>query len=639
VSATTIGHDQANDGSSPDPGQIPRPEHPRPQFFRPDWRTLNGDWQFEIDRGDSGLERGLRDRDLRDTIRVPFPPESTASGIGETDFLEAVWYRRTVPIPAEWSGRRVHLHFGAVDHDTTVWVNGAEVVRHRGGFSSFSADITATVAPGGDAVVVVRARDPRGAVQARGKQSREYANHDCDYTRTTGIWQTVWMEAVPEVHLRRGSVTPNAGAGSFMVAMPVSANRPGWTATATLADAGGAVATETARTDLDRAPTVTLVLPADRVRLWSPTDPHLYDLTLELRNESGTLVDQVHSYTGLRSVSIDGQAIRINGEQVFQRLVLDQGYWPESLMTAPSDDALRRDIELSLAAGFNGARLHQKVFEERFYYHADRLGYLVWGEFGDWGANVDGSGTDNQQPTASFITQWLEVLQRDVNHPCIVGWCPLNETHQILHDRITVLDDVTRAMFLATKLADPTRPVLDASGYSHRVLETEVWDSHDYEQDPARFAEHHAGLADGLPWANRSDLGEFSQPYAGQPYFVSEFGGIWWNPDALDRDGRARTESWGYGQRVRDEEEFYRRFEGLVAVLLDDPRMFGYCYTQLTDVFQEENGIYRFDRASKLDVERIRRAQQRPAAYERTNAGAAELLTSGGQSRPRNVAP
>ncbi len=218
------------------------------------------------------------------------------------------------------------------------------------------------------------------------------------------------------------------------------------------------------------------------------------------------LIDQVQSYTGLRSVSIDGQAIRINGEPVFQRLVLDQGYWPESLMTAPSDDALRRDIELSLAAGFNGARLHQKVFEERFYYHADRLGYLVWGEFGDWGANVGGSGTDNQQPTASFITQWLEVLQRDVNHPCIIGWCPLNESHQILHDRITVLDDVTRGMFLATKLADPTRPVLDASGYSHRVLETEVWDSHDYEQDPAALRR-----ASGRP-GGRPALGEPQRP-------------------------------------------------------------------------------------------------------------------------------
>ena len=229
--------------------------------------------------------------------------------------------------------------------------------------------------------------------------------------------------------------------------------------------------------------------------MWAPADPHLYDLRLELHDDQGALIDTVGSYAGLRSISIDGRAIMINGERVFQRLVLDQGFWPDGLYTAPDDAALRRDIELAQAAGFNGARLHQKVFEERFYFHADRLGYLVWGEFGDWGARINRDATDNQQPTASFITQWLEVLARDVNHPSIVGWCPLNETHQVIHDKITVLDDVTRGMWLATKLADPTRPVLDASGYSHRVAETEVWDSHDYEQDPARFATNQAGLA------------------------------------------------------------------------------------------------------------------------------------------------
>ncbi|HYI58739.1 MAG TPA: glycoside hydrolase family 2 TIM barrel-domain containing protein [Microlunatus sp.] len=595
---------------------IPKPEHPRPQFFRPDWLTLNGEWQFEVDTADSGLQRGLRTRELAGTILVPYAPESEASGIGNTDFLEAVWYRRTVTVPADWSGRRLLLHFGAVDHDATVWVNDVEVVRHRGGFSSFETDITEALGDGPEFTIVVRARDPHHGPQARGKQAREYANHDCVYTRTTGIWQTVWLEAVPQTHLLRGAVTPNVAASSFTVELPVSRNRPGWTATAVLADETGEVVRARTRVDLDRSPTVTLTVPDDRVRLWSPEDPHLYELILELHDDTGALVDRVQSYTGLRSVSIDGQAIKINGERVFQRLVLDQGYWPESLMTAPDDEALRRDIELSLAAGFNGARLHQKVFEERFYYHADRLGYLVWGEFGDWGASLDGPDTDNQQPTATFVTQWVEVLRRDRNHPSIIGWCPLNETHQRIHDRITVLDDVTQAMFWATKLADPTRPVLDASGYSHRVAETDVWDSHDYEQDPERFAANQAGLAEGRPFTNRNDRGELSLPYAGQPYFVSEFGGIWWNPDALDADGRVRTESWGYGDRVRDEEGFYARFEGLTGVLLDDPRMFGYCYTQLTDVFQEENGIYRFDRTDKLDVERIRKAQQRPAAYE-----------------------
>ncbi|GAA3718623.1 glycoside hydrolase family 2 [Microlunatus aurantiacus] len=519
-------------------------------------------------------------------------------------------------MPSGWGSGRTILHFGAVDHDATVWVNGVEVVRHRGGFGSFEADITTALAGAGEATIVVRARDTRHGPQARGKQAREYANHDCVYTRTTGIWQTVWLESVPEVHLQRGAVTPNVGASSFTVALPVSQNRPGWTATASLSDAAGSVVTASTRVDLDRAPTVTLAIPADRVRLWSTDDPHLYDLTLQLHDESGALVDEVQSYTGLRSVAIDGQAIMINGQRVFQRLVLDQGYWADSLMTAPDDDALRRDIELSLAAGFNGARLHQKVFEERFFHHADRLGYLVWGEFGDWGASIGGHDTDHQQPTASFVTQWIEALRRDLNHTSIIGWCPLNETHQRLHDRITQLDDVTQAMFWATRLADPTRVVLDASGYSHRVAETDVWDSHDYEQDPEKFTANHAGLTEGRPYGNRHLDQDISQPYAGQPYFVSEFGGIWWNPDALDADGRVRTESWGYGDRVRDEEGFYARFEGLTGALLDDPRMFGYCYTQLTDVFQEENGIYRFDRAEKLDVERIRKAQQRPAAYE-----------------------
>ncbi|MFD0469717.1 glycoside hydrolase family 2 TIM barrel-domain containing protein [Nonomuraea thailandensis] len=267
-----------------------------------------------------------------------------------------------------------------------------------------------------------------------------------------------------------------------------------------------------------------------------------------------------------------------------------------------------------MAAGFNGARLHQKVFEERFLHHADRLGYLVWGEFGDWGA-FDGR---EQHPTASFVTQWLEVLERDHSHPSIIGWCPLNETSQAIGDQVTQLDDVTRAMFLATKLADPTRPVIDASGYSHRVPETDVYDCHLYEQEPAAFAGQLSGLGKGLPYVNTAAGRPVSVPYRGQPYFVSEYGGIWWNPElAGTEQDAARVGSWGYGQRVRDEEEFHARFAGLTGALLDDPDMFGYCYTQLTDVFQEENGIYRFDRTTKLDVGRVRAVQARQAACER----------------------
>ncbi|WP_188894799.1 glycoside hydrolase family 2 protein [Microlunatus endophyticus] len=597
---------------------IPKPEYPRPQLQRPDWLNLNGTWQFEIDSGDSGLHRGLLDRDLTGEITVPFAPETELSGIGNTDYLEVVWYRRSVEVPADWSGRRVLLHFGAVDHDTTVWVNGQEVGRHRGGFSSFTFEISAALrqAQGATATIVVRARDPREAIQARGKQSLNFFNQDCHYTRTTGIWQTVWLEAVPQDYIKSLKITPQLASNSFLVETALSANRTNSSVKITISDQDGTVAEQTVRADLDLAPVTQLSMTADRVRPWSPEDPHLYDVVVELVSGDDS-VDRVTSYAGLRSVSLDGKQIKINGKPVFQRLVLDQGYWPESLMTSPSDAALVRDIELSLAAGFNGARLHQKVFEERFYYHADRLGYLVWGEFGDWGVGGYGPVEDHQQPTQSVITQWLEVVSRDYNHPSLIGWCPTNETWQPLMDKITVLDDVTRGMFLATKAADHSRPVLDASGYSHRVPETDVYDSHDYEQEPDKFAANQAGLAQDKPYTNDWNGRTISLPYTGQPYFVSEFGGIWWNPDRTNVQGTDRNESWGYGDRVVDEEGFQERFAGLTAALLDDPNMFGYCYTQLTDVFQEENGIYRFDRSEKLDVSRVRAAQLRPAAYEK----------------------
>jgi hypothetical protein len=301
--------------------------------------------------------------------------------------------------------------------------------------------------------------------------------------------------------------------------------------------------------------------------------------------------------------------------------VLDQGYYPDGIMTAPTDEALSRDIELSLAAGFNGARLHQKVFEERFLYHADRLGYLCWGEFPDWGCAGQGPEDDHQRPGATYVTQWLEALERDRSHPSIVGWCPMNETGQPLGDRPTALDDATRGMFLAARALDPTRPVLDASGFSHRVPEADVYDCHDYEQDPARFAANHAGLSEGRPYLNTWQGRPMSLPYRGQPFFVSEFGGARWNPDRLP--DQHRDESWGYGAQPRSAEEFHVRFDGLCRTLLDNPHMFGYCYTQLTDVYQEENGVLTFDRRPKFDLARLRATQCRPAAVEAERAGSA----------------
>ena len=600
---------------------IPRNKYPRPQFVRNDWLCLNGEWQFEFDQGDTGLERGLLERELNDKIIVPFCPESKLSGIENHDYHNAVWYRRELTIPETWTGKRVLLHFQAVDYDATVWVNGTEVGRHRGGFSPFSCDLNGVAKAGDTVTLVIRARDTHVHPQPRGKQARSYGPEGAIYVRTTGIWQSVWLEPVPDIALRRPRITPDVANGMLRLEQPITQNKKGLELVATLSDDQGEVVTASCSAAFDLAPRLDLKIPEARQRLWSMDDPHLYQLSIELKDENG-VIDSAESYAGLRSISIEGKAIKLNGKTVFQRLVLDQGYYPDGIMTAPNDEALIEDIKLSIAAGFNGARLHQKVFEERFLYHADKLGYLVWGEFGDWGCSHETRlDIDHQKPGADYITQWLECLERDYSHPSIIGWCPLNETWQTLTDRITQLDDVTHGMYLATKAIDTTRPVLDTSGYAHRVPHADVYDSHDYDQNPSSFAERHAGLANDEPYINSADTWGLSKrmvpnrtwsiPYTGQPYFVSEFGGIWWNPDAKEGE-----DSWGYGERPKTLEEFYDRFEKLCAILLDDVNMFGYCYTQLTDIYQEQNGVYKYDRSDKFDIERIRKAQIRSAAIE-----------------------
>jgi hypothetical protein len=434
------------------------------------------------------------------------------------------------------------------------------------------------------------------------------------------------MEAIPKVAaFRRPRITPDVANGAFHLELPLTQNPRGFRVRATLRDAAGAIATAECAADLDFAPRLMLTIPPEQRRLWSPDDPHLYALDLELRDAEGHAIDRVQSYAGLRSIAIEGKKVRINGKAVFQRLVLDQGYWPDGVMTAPTDAALRRDIEFSLEAGFNGARLHQKVFEERFLYHADRLGYLCWGEFADWGCAGYGPYQDHQQPGATYITQWLEALERDYSHPCHIGWCPLNETYQTLDDRITVLDDVTRAMFLAAKAMDSTRPVLDTSGYAHRLPESDIYDSHDYWGEEVfadglqKFSERHADLAQDRPYLNPHHAPHrrerpMSVPYRGQPFFISEWGAFLWRQSQADGE---KPETLGIGRHAVSLEDFYHRFEAACNVMLDDPHMFGYCYCQLVDMYDtEENGMVTWDRQPKFDNARLRRIQRRRAAIE-----------------------
>jgi beta-galactosidase/beta-glucuronidase len=582
--------------------ELVRPEYPRPQFVRGDhWLNLNGLWEFEFDYSRSGQERGVQSQlKLSSQILVPYAPESKLSGIGHTDFIPAVWYRRTINVPQNWIGQRLLLHLGACDYKTWVYIDGQEVGSHAGGFTSFGFDITSAVAGRSEFSVSIYAEDDvRSGVNAKGKQAHKFHSHDCHYTRTTGLWQTVWLEAVPQTYLASAKATPDLASGALQVevrfggALPRDGEKVRLTAKADGKVVGEAVFNVTGSQGNGTVAVST-------VRAWTIADPFLYDLTYELLGESGKTLDIVHSYFGLRSVAIEKNYVAINGEPVFQRLILDQGFYPDGIFTAPSDAALRRDIELSQDAGFNGARLHQKVFEPRFLYWCDRLGYIVYGETPDWGLDVN-----NAQALAAFTINWVEELERDYNHPAIVGWCPFNEKTP------TPNPDSFRAIYRMAKAYDASRPVIDVSGWSHVV--TDIYDVHDYEQDPDRFAANYKSLAEG----NTADVFMNDTIYLsgkfvlGQPYFVSEYGGIQWSPKST------REQAWGYGNAPKTEEEYKARYKSLTETLLFNPNVCAFCYTQLTDVEQEVNGVYYYDRAQKFDPAFFKKINTQTAAIER----------------------
>ncbi len=574
---------------------IPRPEHPRPQFEREDWINLNGEWTFAFDFGHSGRDPGrelFKSNGFDRTIIVPFCPESKLSGVGYTDFIEDMWYHRKITVPSAWAGRRAILHFGAVDYEAEIYIDGKTVGTHFGGTVSFEFDITPYVTPGAEHDLVVRVHDStRGAGQPGGKQCPDYKSRGCHYTRTTGIWQTVWLEAVAAAGLRRCQIVPDLDGARFIVTPSYYSVAAGCRLRATLLDGEKAVATAESAA-LDGVP---LVLQVADPRTWSPASPFLYGVRLEVFDASGKVVDSVRSYAGLRKVHIDGDRFFLNNEPLYFSLVLDQGFYPDGIWTAPSDEALRRDIELSMAAGFNGARLHQKVFEERFHYWADKLGYLTWGESSSWGIS-----TNEIRDARNFLSEWAEIVVRDRNHPSIIVWSPFNETgpapSPYQHNR-TQID-----AYELSKALDPTRPVNDASGYVH--ARTDLWTVHNYSR-PDKLVELDQGP--GKVWANNWNNATArclqEHPYRGQPYINDEFGGLKWIP--ADRRPFADN-TWGYGADIPDLEAFYKLLSDEVDVMLRVSNLSGWCYTQLTDVEQEQNGIYCYDRTPKFDMARIR---------------------------------
>ena len=551
---------------------IPRPEYPRPQFQRELWMNLNGQWQFSFDQPSFDRE-----------ITVPFAYQARLSGIGSSERHDVVWYRRSFVLPEAWEGQTVLLHFGAVDYSCQVWVNGVHVGGHTGGHVSFTLEITQALVSGENRLEV-RAEDVLTDLgMPRGKQYWKDAPESIFYTPTTGIWQTVWLEFTPKAYISRVQYYPNITAGTVTVTAELvgTANL-----TVTTSFEGKEMGSYTAE---NACGTHTFTIKLSEKHLWDVGCGNLYDVAFAFGE------DNVTSYFGLREVRLDGHKFRINGRSVFQRLVLDQGFYPDGIYTAPSDEALENDIKLSLAVGFNGARLHEKIFEERFLYHADRLGYIVWGEFPNWG--LDSSYADS---VYGILPEWTEEIRRDFNHPAIVGWCPYNETWDT--DGRKQFDDALDIVYRATKALDPTRPCIDTSGNYH--VATDIFCVHDYEQNPEIFKEHYDKLmTEGTLFDNHAHR----QTYKGEATFVSEYGGIQWSQD---------ESGWGYGTGPKTEEEFLTRFKGLTDALLDNSEMFGLCYTQLTDVEQEQNGLYTYQRKPKFDPAFFHGVLSRKAAIE-----------------------
>ena len=585
---------------------IPRPEYPRPQFERTDWVNLNGEWTYVLDLANTGWERKLSEsKGFEEKILVPFAPESQLSGVGYTEFIPSIWYQRELSIPEEWKDRDIVLHFGAVYYQSEIYIDGRFVARHFGGSDSFSLDITPFVKPGSSHSLVVNATsDVRGGRQPVGKQSMRSDNYACMYTRTTGIWQTVWMEALSPLSLERVDIGTDIDHSNVSFRFKLRKNLSGAKVNVYVYDNGKLIAKELGCPATGGS---ICTLPIRKAKLWSPESPYLYDVVYELTDPQGNVCDKVSSYFGMRKIHIEGNRIFLNNQPYYQRLVLDQGYYPDGIWTAPSDDALRHDIELGKSVGFNGARLHQKVFEERYYYWADKLGYLTWGESPSWGLNAN-----DEIAARNFLSEWANIVYRDVNHPSLITWVPFNE--EFWPDRVQYPRFVSDVYDL-TKMIDPTRPVNTVSGGVS--VKTNIWAEHQYDQDPellkrkihSKGRMYNRAVNPVDPLCGNTGCNQvitrrpFEFPrYAGDiPYILDEFGGILCLEVTPEKD-----KAWGYGKAPATVEEFFERLDGQVSGLLSLDGMCGYCYTQLTDVMQEQNGLFYFDRTPKYDAERLK---------------------------------
>lgn len=585
---------------------LPRSEYPRPDFVRDAWQNLNGIWEFAFDDGDVGVKEEWFQvgKHLSKAITVPYAYQTALSGIGDTAIHEIVWYARDFVVPHDWTENGdVLLHFGAVDYQCHIWLNGQEVGHNAGGHVPFSFDVRPYLTDGINRLVL-RVKDGQSAAQPRGKQSTTGIAHGVDYICTTGIWQTVWLEPVPCMRVSDVRIFPhlkweNGDDDSLEIIAYLHAPWNGYEVEVEVWDDGKKLATQ--RDACGRA-VAHLNLRVPGAHRWTPEDPHLLDVVIKLWNGE-TLLDEVRSYAGLRSIGTQDGRLHLNGEPVYLRMVLDQGYWPESLLTGPTDEALRRDVELIKAMGFNGVRKHQKVEDPRWLYWCDKLGLLVWAEMAnarEWSLRAE----------EAFVAEWERVVRRDANHPCIVTWVPINESWGVpkLQEHPAQVAFVERVVALTRRL-DPTRPVVDNDGWEH----TDVGDIaaiHDYTPDgEALRLRWETGMPERT-WGGGSLVHYIhGSQYRGQPIVLSEVGGFLLIPEgkAIADMDRLYT---AYGTH-RTADELLAKYRSLMDGIAGIPAVAGYCYTQLTDIEPEMNGLLTAQREPKLPVELIAEANGR----------------------------
>lgn len=566
---------------------LTREEYPRPQFRREAWQSLNGLWEFDFVQG-RPLDLQMP---LTRQIRVPFSYQWEASGIGDTEVHEEMLYRRTFRISAENRGRRALLCFNAVDYACVVWVNGQAAIAHEGGFTPFHADITPLLREG-ENTLAVYCRDRQDAALPRGKQTWIGRPFSCFYTANSGIWQSVWLEFFGEDCVERWSLqadTDRRAITGFAETLRGEADE------LELAASFRGQLLKRQRMSLNGR-RVRFSLELDQAEfdfgdlLWWIDNPRLIDVEVRLL-KNGEAVDTARTRIGLRKISLRDGQILLNQVPLYQRLVLDQGYWPESGLTPPSAEALRRDIRLAKDMGFNGTRKHQKFEDPYFYYYAEELGFLTWCEMPSAYIFCD-------REREAITAQWQEIVAQARSFTSVVAYVPLNESwgaREMKSDRQQ--QAFAASLYYLTRSMDDTRIISTNDGFEN-VRESDILSIHDYSIRRAdQFPEKYTGAYDGMfpqGWALFAD----GHRYQGQPVLFTEFGGIAF---ASDEQGKA----WGYGDGAVDAEDLLQRLRQLTDGILQTGWQ-GYCYTQLTDVQQEVNGLLRADRTPKVPPEKLK---------------------------------